>query len=606
MSILKVKKNRSTSKKSSSGNKSGLFAKKPQTENEALGSDDASQYLNFEVPEINKRSHFVPFVLIMMATFATTYGLSQYFKINPKVLSSLIGIKDQVKPTAVEKSKTVGRAYFEIKVLSDSNEPVANAIVKIGRKIVGKTDVFGEWRKFAKVSFGSTYNISVEITSQNQKIKSSKNFAVAYDLTDDTEFKHTFILSTRQTEKVKPQEAIDPMKSSKSPALKQQKMSVSTYSPKQVETPAQGSREVEFVKDQISNFDDLEKRTKKVLADLGARKQALVSKLEKMKPSITDVREETSSALSPEPRTSEKPLNQKVAGSEESSAKAAVLIDDSQQKSAPLAGGQQFEILPKTVWVRSLDGHMNPKLSNVVSNIKKHVFLEGLALEKAAAFQIVVSNLKSRTGSFDTDLVRVGLETNGQEFTSFLRNYNSDPMVTAKSVVMATARHLVRNMKVTYSQGKWVINTAGIAKAWLPFGRSFVYNSSGQAFSLVATSQGGDKARELYFGAGQLSPCPGKTSCYVSTRTPSQGAPVTGWSLQKIVLSGDMPTGAEIYATGYKTFKKDDAFYYWGPKNSFSFITVAANGDVVYRNKIYNGLEGIANISLPSLPIARK
>lgn len=206
MSVLKVRKNskKSSANASDSQNESApKIDKRKKNHSRSEGKNAAGEAasnsengIDFfdQVPTVQKETSILPFLLIMASTFGVTYGLSQIVKINIDMselktsFSKLMGPKEKVDPAG----------YFQIRVVGEDSVPVEGAKVYIGGKAVGRTDLAGEWAKFARVKRGSTYTVVVKVSEgPGKKVRSLvKNFAIPFDVQSDAEFKHEFVLGS--------------------------------------------------------------------------------------------------------------------------------------------------------------------------------------------------------------------------------------------------------------------------------------------------------------------------------------------------------------------------------------------------------------------------
>lgn len=69
-------------------------------------------------------------------------------------------------------------AYFEIRVIDGNGHPVTGASVRSAGKKVGTTDSFGEWRRYIKVTPGSTVTLGFSKKVSQVLLAADKNFAV--------------------------------------------------------------------------------------------------------------------------------------------------------------------------------------------------------------------------------------------------------------------------------------------------------------------------------------------------------------------------------------------------------------------------------------------
>jgi hypothetical protein len=69
-------------------------------------------------------------------------------------------------------------AYFEIRVIGPDGRPAVGASVRDGKKYLGVTDSFGEWRRFMRVRLGSSILLQLEKKSVNGTYFGSKSLAI--------------------------------------------------------------------------------------------------------------------------------------------------------------------------------------------------------------------------------------------------------------------------------------------------------------------------------------------------------------------------------------------------------------------------------------------
>jgi hypothetical protein len=69
-------------------------------------------------------------------------------------------------------------AYFEVRVIGPEGRPVAGAVIREGRKYLGVTDSFGEWRRFMRVRLGSSVLLDVRKESGSGVLLATKSLAI--------------------------------------------------------------------------------------------------------------------------------------------------------------------------------------------------------------------------------------------------------------------------------------------------------------------------------------------------------------------------------------------------------------------------------------------
>lgn len=69
-------------------------------------------------------------------------------------------------------------AYFEVRVIGPEGRPVAGAVIREGRKYLGVTDSFGEWRRFMRVRLGSSVLLDVRKELGAGALLATKSLAI--------------------------------------------------------------------------------------------------------------------------------------------------------------------------------------------------------------------------------------------------------------------------------------------------------------------------------------------------------------------------------------------------------------------------------------------
>jgi len=69
-------------------------------------------------------------------------------------------------------------AYFEVRAVDTLGHPIAGAVVRNNGRKVGVTDSFGEWRRFMRVTPGSTVAFELVKNQGGEELFASRNFAV--------------------------------------------------------------------------------------------------------------------------------------------------------------------------------------------------------------------------------------------------------------------------------------------------------------------------------------------------------------------------------------------------------------------------------------------
>lgn len=69
-------------------------------------------------------------------------------------------------------------AYFEMRVISPDGRPVAGAMIREGKKQLGVTDSFGEWRRFMRVHLGSSILFDIKKETASRSLVATKSLAI--------------------------------------------------------------------------------------------------------------------------------------------------------------------------------------------------------------------------------------------------------------------------------------------------------------------------------------------------------------------------------------------------------------------------------------------
>lgn len=442
----------------------------------------------------------------------------------------------------------VKEAYFELTTVRKNNKPVPGVDVRFGNKYMGKTDALGEWRKYIKVRPGSSYKVSVSKKMGSSDFKSTKNFAIPYGLTKQHEFKHKFIVATQDS----------------SHALTRHENRL--FRKSQSLTPKKDSIEEQANAINDKAIEDEIKKLEQIVERATATKNAALAK-KRLLQANRDIKPKSVGETALTSKLALKALNEN-----------SVWIE-------------------KTGYSRPSKFNRQQSIDNVLAAVKAQAVRKGMRLSKKSNLKLILSSLNARTGNHDTDLIKVTVLQDGVLIGAFLKNYGTNKISTANRILSGVSRQVPKEFDLRQFGKRWLVTTNNQNYFWRPQSGSYVYNK----FDKLHLIQ---NIRGQLFVASANSPCGRSLSCKVTMPGPSKKPPIVGWARQRLNSYGKMPSRAEVYAAGYQAVKQDGTYYYWGPKNKHSFLTVVNAGKVIFRNKVFNDPSGTSFISLPRSPVA--
>jgi|GEM_PF-1965071 len=410
-------------------------------------------------------------------------------------------------------------AYFEIRVIDANGHPVAGAVVRNGGRKVGTTDSFGEWRRYMKVTLGSTVSLGFNKKTTHESLAAIKNFAVPATLPEEKD------LGIKGTVQV--------------------------------------LREAEFLA-----VNDLP-------AAAGQRVQP---------PTGNPTPAEIIAASSPAQKIS-----------------------------------NEYSAVSISADPTSVD---TPATDAVAEAMRKRAGELGLAVTADARWKVTVKGLQSKPGQTasgglfmvrssagDASVSGANIDGADKNVAKFLRNFESDPMTSARGALWILSMHIPKDFPVSGRPGSWTVGESTSARALFPLapGKTLV-SSTGRIFTVSNEAIMVGAKKSFVLNPPDIKPCAEDTSiCSLYSPGIAAVPPLAAWQRLQLRAVGLQRPDTEIFVSGYAaTPVGRDVWEFWGGAGLPANVTVVVDGRLTHRTKITPKSGAAVQLFVPAMGVSRR
>jgi hypothetical protein len=443
-------------------------------------------------------------------------------------------------------------AFFEVRAVDGAGRPVAGAVVLQGDRKLGVTDSFGEWRRYMKVTLGSTVPVAIAKRSNQENLVAVKNFAVPLVRPEkqDIELKASVQVIDESS-----QGAVKAVAQQTEPGQE------SAVKGDLVTKQSPGGMEKNLITTQ---------QTEPVQDDKLSGERALL------------------------PTASQTKVAHGLESQDFSSSHQSLWIEAADTKSTYL----QNELIP-AVTARAKELGLK---------------IDEAAPWKVRLTHIMdrhPQQSKDGSGLFLVSMAQAGKNGRSREF---LRNYQPDLRVTARGLLYILAHHVNKNLKVQKigDQKFAALLPADDATFWQLASGMSLLDQSGREWltSNEIVTDGQYKGYGLVPQVGR-SPCSmQKDSCEVWTRSFIESAPLPQWVRATVKVANAPKAPIKVFVAGYEATPvkdaKDHQFEFWAQDLAKTNVTVLGQNAILLRSQMLVNRRQPPTIAVPAQSLTKR
>lgn len=250
----------------------------------------------------------------------------------------------------------------------------------------------------------------------------------------------------------------------------------------------------------------------------------------------------------------------------------------------------------------------DPRFADFLSHLKDRAQQLGLKLSESAPWQlhlrhIATTDEETSGGGLILAESRYHVAGKGERFFSYLRNYQTEMLQTARDVLWALSLQTRKSHRIIFDGYHWVMQPSRV-KLWRLAPGRILEDRSGNLHRLIADPRMPD---QLVLAASAGSPCDQTKECDLTTAGLNRLPPYWGWRRQKLQLLGPHPQSTDVYVAGFSAQQLSNGQYeFWSPSRGPLNVTIIANGKLLLRERFSLPQRGSLKISLPQPPISMR
>ena len=463
-----------------------------------------------------------------------------------------------VQPESAEAAKPY--AYFEVRIIDGNGHPVAGAQIRNGGQKIGTTDSFGEWRRYMKVTLGSTVSLGISKKTPKENLAAIKNFAVPAVLPHEGDLGIKGTVQIMREAEFLAANDISEVKGHKSP-----KDGTDAVVDANASAPAPDEIIADSNKSTISH--------KEV-----APAVPLVSGNEPMvKP---DMAAEFPPAYS---------FN-----------KIAIAVDPgSSHNQAALEVVEAMRKRAEELGLR-LDSDAGWKVT-----------IHSLVDRPKTISSPVSATSQSPNGATSGGLFIVRSEVNATPSgrTSFLRNFEADARISARGALWILSMHVQKDFSVSGRDGAWTVLESDSARNLFPLvpGKTLI-SATGRIFTVSSEAILNGANKTYVLNPPDSKPCADRQSaCSLYSPALSAVPPIASWQRLQMRTVGLTRPNTEIFVSGYAaTHVGRGVWEYWGAAGGVANVTVVVDGKLSHRTKIATKSGAGVQLMVPAMSLSRR
>jgi hypothetical protein len=247
----------------------------------------------------------------------------------------------------------------------------------------------------------------------------------------------------------------------------------------------------------------------------------------------------------------------------------------------------------------------------IMPSLQSRAKILGVVVDSKAQWQIVLRHIRGSAAQDSKGIVLVSATMPGNDSKiEFLKNYQTDPLATARSILWGLKMHGARGYNVFKKDENWYVDALkGGSYLWSLTDGMVLMGPRGKSFpiSVPTAVNSSEKVRLL---VSDVDPCERKgvlrTSCILYSSHVGVTPPAANWGRLKIQVYG-IPEGSSVFVSGYLAIHEGGKIWsYWGVPNSDANLTVLSNGSITFRRKISSPANQTPVITIPVANMSQK
>lgn len=444
--------------------------------------------------------------------------------------------------------------YMELRALTPKGNPLAGAEVIIDEKQVGKTDSFGEWRRYLPAEDREQINLKMEKNYRGHLFSASKLITVPEPLSLKREAEIKMSLTLRHIVlNAPPASAADETR--------------------QMMSAKPGPDEKREISE--GNFEDIKpEEVDEKVAETATSEMKLSSNVNQMQGSSSEVTEKSEPLVV----TADPP-------------------PPSSYRSSGVAAGShlsqinvKFNVTP-IQYGSVMEKHQSSMLrTRIVPELLAQMEESGVKVSRSAKWLLEISYIPYRqsVGFVKGDISWPDGQGEMQK-SSFIMSFAKTIEETANNLALNTKSHVSKAYEAYAKDGSWYVTSNHASKdLWSPANQKYMMDSSGALVSLdMVKETNGQKTWKLT-GRSELA-ChknPVDKACMLRSLTLDDMPPVAGWKRADLRFNRELNSSAQVYIAGFTAKSNDGIIWnYWADPKAKMNITVVRDNKVISRMK---------------------
>jgi hypothetical protein len=443
--------------------------------------------------------------------------------------------------------------YMELRALTPKGNPLAGAEVIIDQKQVGKTDSFGEWRRYLPAEGREQISLTMEKNYRGHLFSAAKLITVPEPVSRKREAEIKMSLTLRH------------VVSNTSSAL------ADAQNGQQMSAKPSPDKEQEILE---NNLDDLPSEVKEEKTpETVATEMKPVAITDQMEAVASETNEKVEPVVNKEPPP---PSSYRSSGVASASHLAQINV--------------RFNVTP-IQYGSVMEKHQSSMLrTRIVPELLAQMEESGVKVSRSAKWLLEISYVPYRQS---VGFVKGDISwPDGQgvmQKSSFIMSFAKTIEETANNLVLNTKSHVSKTYEAYAKEGSWYVTSNHASKdLWSPSKQKYLMDPSGNLLSLdMVKETNGQKTWKL-IGRSELA-CQKNSvdkACLLRSLTLDDIPPVVGWKRAVMRFNRELKPSSQVYIAGFKAKSNDGILWnYWADPKAKMNITVVRDNKVISRRK---------------------
>jgi hypothetical protein len=235
----------------------------------------------------------------------------------------------------------------------------------------------------------------------------------------------------------------------------------------------------------------------------------------------------------------------------------------------------------------------------------------GINVDAKAQWRVTLQHVNGSANDETKGIVVVSANVPGSDSkVEFLKNYQPDPVATARSILWGLKMHGARGYTVFKKQENWYVDAPkGGTSLWSLTDGMVLMGPRGKAYPVSAPVNAGP-VEPVRLLVSDSDPCEKngtkRLSCILYSSHVVVTPPAANWSRLKVQIYG-ISEGASVFVSGYLAVHEGGKIWsYWGVPNSGANLTIITDGRVAFRRKISSPANQTPVITIPVAKMSQK